>query len=653
MLGAGAFQVAAQPAEQGAEELKLLSLEELMDLEVRSVSGAFERRREAPAAVSVVTNEDIRRSGATTIPQALSGVPGIHVGRRSASSWAVSARGFSSVSSEKLLVMSDTRSIYTPLFSGVFWDVQEYLMEDVDRVEVIRGPGATLWGSNAVNGVINITTKHSQLTQGVHLESSVGTEERVSAGARYGGRLGGDGYFRVFGKFVERDASFAPDLASSDDARLGHLGFRADLDVSGRDALTIQGSGYRGDVGQLSPSAIVIGRPTPQGDLNIRVHGGNLLSRWVRTLDDGAMLQLRAYYDYTRRNDPTFLDDLHTGDVDLQHRFTPLPRNEVVWGVTYRFTQNRNAGKGVFAVDPPSSADHLIGAFVQDQLTIADRLRITVGTKLERNDFSGTEVQPSARLSWNVAVNHAVWASASRAVRVPTRLERDIAIDVTDPAEDPVFRLLGNDEFGGEDLLAFEVGYRWQIVAPLFLDVAVFHNRYEGLASLEVGPSFVDSSSGQTVVPLYNDNLTDGVSRGIETLVTFSPVQAWRLTASHAYVDLSLDPGGQDLNRGQSLEGATPRHQLSLRSYLDIGSGFQLDALFRHQTDIERLPAIPSGEGIDGYAELDVRVAWQIGSVGLSVIGQSLLHDHHIEFGEPLARGGIERGVYAKIVWRF
>jgi iron complex outermembrane receptor protein len=645
---------ASQDEASSATALKHLSIEQLMDIEVTSVSRGPETLNSAAAAVSVITNEDIRRSGATTIPETLRGVPGLHVARRNSSSWAVSSRAFSSINSEKLLVMSDSRSIYTPLVSGVRWDVQDYLLEDIERIEVIRGPGASLWGANAVNGVINITTRHARNTQGTFLSAAVGSEELGSVAARYGGKFGQAGFFRVFGQYSERDATFRQGSSTSDDWRIGHGGFRADWDASDLDALTLQGDVYRANVGQLGPSVNIIGRPGPTGDLEAHDSGGNVLGRWRRDLGGGSDLQLRAYYDDTHHDDPSFRDDLETFDLDLQHRYVSSPRHEIVWGLNYRLTDNSNRGKGVFALDPEDSRDQLFGGFAQDQFAISDALRLTVGTKLEHNDFSGFEVQPTVRVSWDVAPGQNLWGAASRAVRVPTRLERDIAIEATPPGSNPRAILLGNDDFEAEELIAYEIGYRWQPLPVLGLDLALFHNRYEGLASLEFGTPTLDSQTGVVTVPVLNRNLTDARSQGAELLATYSPREYWRLVASYSYIYLDKQPHGEDLNRGVVLEGATPRHQFSLRSLLDLPGGLQLDAQFRHSTRIRRLPEIASGEGIAGYSELDVRVAWQASEhLELSLVGQNLLHDHHLEFGTPQTRGEIERGVYGKAAWRF
>jgi iron complex outermembrane receptor protein len=649
LLCVPAGTVAAAELSSGA--LKALTLEQLMDVEVTSVSRKKESLVTAAAAITVVSNEDLRRSGATSIPEALRFVPGMHVARRNSNSWAVSSRGFSSVSSEKLLVLSDTRSIYTPLYSGVFWDVQDYLLQDVDRIEVIDGAGAALWGSNAVNGVINITTKRAQDTQGLYGEALLGSEER-SAGVRFGDTTG-DVSYRFFGKYFDRDNTFHPAATSDDNWHMGHVGFRADWDAATADAWTVQADAYQGTVGQYTPSITILGRPGPTENLQADVSGGNVLARWRRTFDATSDVQLRAYYDRTHRDDPSYRDELETIDLDFQHRFAPSPAQELIWGLSYRSTDNQNTGKGIFALQPRGSTDNLLSAFVQDQIALDKSLHLTLGTKLEYNDFSGFEYQPNIRLAWELSSRQVLWSAVSRAARVPTRIERDIAVDVLDPASNPRVQLLGNDDFESEELLSYEAGYRWQAADQVAFDLNTFYNRYEGLASLEFGTPFF-AADGRLVLPVVNQNLSDGRSIGAGLSATLVPSQSWRLIATYSYIDITIDTGGDDLNRGRFIAGSTPRHQFGLRSLLDITDRVQLDAQWRHHTPIRHIPDIVSGEGINAYSELDVRGAWRATqAIEVSIVGQNLLHDHHPEFGTPEARGEIERSVYAKIAWGF
>jgi iron complex outermembrane receptor protein len=634
-----------------ARDLTDLSLEDLSNIEVTSVSRREEPQADAAAAVAVLTGEDIRRSGAATLAEALRLAPGLHVGQIGSSRWAISARGFSSTSAGQLLVLSDTRSIYTPLFSGVFWDVQDLPLEDVERVEVIRGPGASLWGANAVSGVINITTRSAKETQGAYFEGGGGTTERGFGAVRYGGQLAEHVHFRIFAKGFDRAGEFNPSGAATDGWKLGHLGFRADGELDAKNSFTLQGDVYTGDIGQVVPSVIVTGRPGPTGKLEAGVAGGNLLARWTHAFAPGSDVQVRAYYDVTHRDDPTFLDRLHTIDLDLQHRFLLPLGQDVVWGLHYRSMDDRNRGRGVFALQPPDSRDDLFSGFVQDQIGVLDSLRVTLGTKLEHNDFSGFEYQPTARIAWKPFPDQTLWGAVSRAVRVPTRLERDVHIDATDPAQDPVARLVGSKSFSSERLLAYELGYRWRIEQLLLVDLAAYYDVYRGLASLEADPPFTDPGSGQTVIPVVNKNLTDGVARGGEACLTFSPVRSWRLTASYTFLRLTLDPKGQDLNRGRLLAGATPRHQVGLQSFLDLPGDLQLDLLFRYASSLPSSSQMAPGEDTPAYATLDARVAWKGWQrFELSMVGRNLLQARHREFP-----GGteMERAAYAKVAGRF
>lgn len=643
---------AAAAPDSSPDHLKKLSIEELLDVEVTLVSRSAEALRSSPAAIAVVSGESIRRSGATSVPEALRGVPGIFVGQHNSNSWAVSARGFNSVNSEKLLVLVDTRSIYTPLHSGVYWDVQDYFLHDIEQIEVVRGPGAALWGSNAVNGVINVISKHSRDTQGLYAEAGAGDEQKVIAGARYGMPLGDNGWMRVYGKYSELDGTYHPGAQSDDDWNIGHVGLRADWAVSDSDELMVSAATYDGEVGLVAPSITVLGRPGPTGELRSDVQGGHILGQWQRRVDDRTRWRTRVYYDRTRRDDPSYRDELDTVDLDIQYGTRLGTKHDVLVGLNYRSTDNRNLSGGIFALQPASSRDDVISGFVQDQISLSDSLRFTLGTKLEHNDFSGFEVQPTLRLAWDAHSAMTVWGSVSRAARVPTRLERDIAVDALDPSSNPRAILIGNDDLDSEEVISYEAGLRWQPIETVFGDFAVFYNDYEGLMSLEFDSPYIDANDGRVIIPIRNRNLTNGHSHGFEALVTYAPASSWRLTANYAFVDLTLNPRGQDVNRGEFYEGATPRHQVGVRSQIDLWQDFMIDLEYRYNSDIDRVPDEPSGIGIGAYSELDLRVAWRATpNIELSLVGQNLLHERHIETGSPFARGEIERSVYAKLVW--
>lgn len=632
-----------------ARDLTQLSLEELSTIEVTSVSRKAEPLADAAAAISVITSETLRQSGARTIPEALRLVPGLHVAQVTSSAWGVSARGFSSTNSAKLLVLSDTRSIYTPLFSGVFWYAQDLLLEDVDRIEVIRGPGASLWGANAVNGVVNITSKSAKETQGAYFEAGTGSTERGFGAVRYGGQLAENLWFRVFAQGFDRTGEYGPPTPASDNWKMGHFGFRSDWQPSAGNTLTVQGDAYTGDVGEVRPSIIVGARPGPSSNV-LFLAGGNVLARWTHELSSSSELQIRAYYDATHHDDPSFLDDLDTADVEVQHRFR-LPLNqEVLWGLNYRSMNDRTRGKGVFALNPPDSWDNLYSGFVQDQIAVLDSLTITLGTKVEHNDFSGWELQPTARVSWIPFPGQALWAAASRAVRMPTRLERDINIDVTDPAGNPVLRLVGNRAYGSEKLFAYELGYRLQIAHAFFVDLAAYYNIYKGLSSLELNPVFVDPQTGQTVVPLVDKNLTDGTAKGGEASVTLAPMRPLRLVANYTYVLLALDPKGRDLNRGFLYARATPRNQVGLQSLVTLPAHVELDAFFRYLSAVPASAELVAGQETPAYATVDLRAAWRFRQLELSVVGRNLAQSHHREFpgGTEMRRSG-----YVKLAGRF
>ncbi|MHB8812930.1 MAG: TonB-dependent receptor plug domain-containing protein [Steroidobacteraceae bacterium] len=651
-LAATAPVLHAEPAAAELNELKQLSIEQLANVEVTSVTRGPEPLSRSAAAVAVVTNGQIASSGAMNVPEAIRYVPGLNVAQLTASQWAVSSRGFAGVNSPDLLVLSDGRSIYTPLYSGVFWDVQDYLMQDIDRIEVVRGPGAALWGSNAVNGVINVITKSAADTQGAWVEAGGGSEERALVAAQYGGETSDQTYYRVFAKYQNHAPEDYPAGTSSDGWDLGHVGFRTDLSAGSADAFTFQGDAYDGRIGEVSPAVNIIGRPEPGPPLVVGVGGGNVLAHWRHTMSDDSDFEVRVYYDYTHRDDPTFNDDLGTLDLDfLEH--LPLGRDQTfTWGVTGRTQDDINHGKGLFALNPPDSRDSVASGFVQDEISLPHAVRLTLGTKLEHNDFSAFEVQPSVRGAWDLSDARTLWGAVSRAVRVPTRLERDVDIDATDPAGNPVIVLLGNRDFHAEEVLAFELGYRWQPLTNLSLDLAAFRNRYTGLASLELGSPFLDAATGQTIYPLLNENLIDGHSTGLEALAMYSPFGWWRLSLNYSYSEMRLTALGQDLNRNRFYAGSTPRNQLGVQSHFDLPHNVELYGGLRVLSAVETLPEVVNGTGDPGYEELDLNAIWHATAhFELSLEGRSLLHASHVEFGGPDERSAIGRSVFGRMTW--
>jgi len=608
--------------------LKKLSLEELMALEVTvtSVSRRPEKLSETASAIQVITQDDIRRSGATSLPEALRLASNLEVAQIDSHQWAISARGFNSTTSNKLLVLIDGRTVYTPLYAGVFWDVQDTLLEDIDRIEVISGPGATLWGANAVNGVINITTKKAQDTQGPLLTATGGRELRDSGAVRYGAALGTGFHYRAYAKYFERDSTA---LANGSDALNGwHMaqgGFRLDGALSARDGLTVQADLYSGRIEQTASD------PTT-------VSGGNLLGRWSRTVSERSDLKLQLYVDRTRRRIPgTFAEALNTYDVDFQHHVLLGTRHDVVWGLGYRLIDDDVSNSLVLAFLPPKVTRQWFSAFLQDEVAlVADQLNLTFGTKVEHNDYTGLEFQPSVRLAWRVSERDTLWSAVSRAVRTPSRIDREFYA----PSVPPFF-LVGGTDFRSEKLIAYEAGYRTRLRPRLSVSLAAYYNDYDDLRSVEqVNPP--------AAFPIFIGNGLKGDSYGAELSADYRVMEAWRLRAGYTELRLHLThkPGSTDMSAGSG-EAQDARRQASFRSSLDLPANWQLEATYRYVSRID-------SRNVPGYSEADLRLAWQPRpALELSLVGQNLLHDRHAEFGPLLTRQEIERGVYVKVLWGF
>ena len=630
-LVAGAPGALAQER-SAATDLKKLSIEELMEVEVTSVSRRAERLTQAAAAIAVITQDDIRRSGATSLPEVLRLVNSLHVARQSQRAWAISARGFNSSTADKMLVLIDGRSVYTPLFSGVFWDVQDTLLEDVERIEVIRGPGATLWGANAVNGIINVITPNAADTQGTLATAGAGDEERGFGGVRYGGRFGshrgdGGGYYRVYGKYLNRDSLVLVDGSDARDPMwMGQGGFRADWKTSERDAFTLQGDAYTGRIGE-----------TTRDDTD--VDGGNLLGRWTKALAERSGLELQVYWDRTHRLIPdSFEEHLDTWDLDFQHRLPLAERHDLVWGFGYRHHRDRVGNSQSLAFLPAHRDLDLISLFGQDEISfLDDRLEVTVGSKLEHNDSTGLEVQPSVHAAWRPNDRRTLWAAVSRAVRTPARIEEDFLVF----GPGGVVLLQGSRGFESEELVAYELGYRIQPHPEVLLGAAAFYNVYDDLRSLEPPPG--------SPFPITLENRFEGEAWGLELRSHSQPRPGWRVQASYAWLDKDLraKPGSRDASSGASL-GNDPEHRFSLRSSHDLPGHLELDAWLRY------VGGLPSPK-VDGYTELDLRLGWRIAEgLELSLTGRNLLRASHEEFGPATPfREEVERSVHGKATWRF
>jgi iron complex outermembrane recepter protein len=609
------------------QDLKRLSIEELAELDVTSVSRRAERLAETAAAISVIRNDDLRRIGVVTMPEAMRLTAGVDVGRFDGRTWAISARGFNITTANKLLVLVDGRTVYSPLFSGTFWDVQDTFFGDVDRIEVIRGPGGTMWGANAVNGVVNIITRPASQTRGTAASLSAGTEERLVASARHGGRLGADGSYRVYGKFRTRDANiFEGGADSGDEMRFGQTGFRIDSGGSRAVAWTVQGDLYVGTEGLFN-----------RGDTD--VSGGNVMGHWTRRFGGASEFRLLTYYDRSHRRVPLqFQETRDTFELDLQHRTTFLRRHEVVAGGGFRVTTGDAIGSVAFVFDPVGRTDTLFNFFAQDEIAIRPgRVFLTLGSKLERNDFTGFEVQPTARVRWTRRDRQTLWGAVSRAVRLPTRFDTDLRLFTPAGA----LFLSGDPAFESESVVAYEGGYRVRPLARLSLDFAAFANRYDNLRSQEL-----PSRLGNVILL---GNTLNAVTSGVEAAATAQVLDPWRVHASFSYLhkNLTLDAGSRDISRGVP-EGNDPDFMFTMRSYLDLPRGFAFDGSFRYVSERPG-PVVPD------YGELDLRLGWAARSgLEISIVGRNLLHSHHPEFRSLSApRYEFERGIDLRSTWRF
>ncbi|HRG37282.1 MAG TPA: TonB-dependent receptor [Bacteroidia bacterium] len=616
------------------ENLKNLSLEELMNIQVFSVSKSAEKLTEVASAVQVITSEDIRRSGVTTLPEALRLAQNLQVAKVNASQWAISARGFNNVLASKLLVMIDGRVVYTPLYAGVFWDVQNVLLEDVDRIEVISGPGGALWGANAVNGVINIITKNSKKTQGLFIEAGSGNQKPWFGNLRYGGKIGDNIHYRIYGTaFKEASTLLAnPTKSDSTDGKdewsIGQTGFRIDWQASSKDVLTLQSDFYDG-------------YPNPDGKAASAVvaMGGNALARWTHTFSEKSDLTVHAYYDNAWRDFRNgFTENLKTYDLDAQYRFQLGKRQEIVWGGNLRLIDHKTTSLPLFYLDPERKLLHIYSTFLQDKITILkEKLHLTLGCKFEHNVYTGMEYAPSARVAYTLPKrNNTIWASASRAVRTPSRIDKEFNLYLF-----PGFPIIVGSDFRAETVWAYELGWRSQFSDNFSFSASTFYNVYDKLRSAEPSPT-------PTTFPFKIGNGVEGNTYGVELATTFQPLSWWRIKGGYTFLEkkLKVKPDSKDLNKG-TVESDDPNNQFLIQSTFDFPKQIESGFVLRY-VDVLTNKYVPS------YFGLDIQIGWKFTKwLQISVVGQNLLDDHHPEFvpSSPSPRE-ITRSFYGKITAR-
>ncbi|HMH16718.1 MAG TPA: TonB-dependent receptor [Burkholderiales bacterium] len=626
------FLTSAPPGVLAAEvqlagDLADLSLEELSNIEITSVSKRPERLADAPASIFVITAEDIRRSGATTIPEALRLAPNLEVAKVNSNTYAISARGFNNAIGNKLLVLIDGRTVYSPLFAGVFWDQQDVMLEDVERIEVIDGPGGTLWGANAVNGVINVITRSSQQTQGILFSAGSGNTG-TDVAFRVGDKLGENATFRAYAKGLSRTSTtFASGADAHDSYERQQAGFRADWG-GGNDSFTFQGDAYNGE-GERN----VLGTPT--------VSGSNLLGRWTRQLDGGASLRVQAYFDHAERDDTiAFRDQMDTYDLEFQHGFAFdfVARQKILWGGGYRTAHDQTQTSLLVSFIPPGRDLKWSNLFVQDEISLGRSVVLTLGAKTETNVYTGAEWLPSVRVAWKPNTNQLVWSAYSRAVRAPSRVDREFFF----PGQPP-FLINGGPNFQSEVSNVFEQGYRAQLTKTVSFSTTAFYAIHDSLRSGSAPPAQVQNNA-------------EGRTNGVEAWGNYQVTRAWRLSAGFVELrqHLHLQPGSPVDPTAIPNLGNDPEHTRMLRSSLNLTDKHQFDFTIRH------VSALPN-PGVPAYTAVDARIGWRVRpdtelSLTLQNQMQDLFDSKHVEFvgNPPPATGGnqIGRSVFLKLVFR-
>lgn len=599
-------------------DIKGTSIEQLMQISVTTVSRQEQELQGSAAAIFVLSRDDIRRSHVTSVPEALRLVPGVQVARIDANKWAVSIRGFNSRTANKLLVLVDGRSVYDPLFTGVFWEARDVNLEEIERIEVVRGPGGTLWGANAVNGVINIITRHAGDTLGTQVTLGAGTEERAQGGVRYGWRSSANSQTRLYVDGFGRDTGFST-VGTHDDSRMARTGLRTDWSRNEHKVL-FKGDLYDGVFGTaaspLTPGSI------PQ---DVGNQGQSFVLRWTYDYAEGAQTLLQLWYDHFSYDNYSLDEKRQTYDLEFQQSFRWGENQHIVWGANHRRTSDKLRNGPLFALMPTSRRDNLSSLFVQDEIGLVERrLHLTLGTKLEHNDYSGTEWEPNARLSWVHDANNTFWAAISRAVRSPSRLESDLIAS-------PPLLPAGNPNMDSEKLIAYEAGFRSRVAAQTWLDTTVFHNVYHDLLSIE-----------GTVI----GNKLQGTSSGVEVANRWQLGHAWQYDIAYTYLfmNFTTEAGSLDTRNGVIIEGSDPRHQVVMRGAWTPLSTVEVDASLRY---VDKLSAL----SVPSYITADFGVSWRPQrGLRLAAVGQNLLDRSHPEQSGATTTE-VQRGFYLKLSW--
>ena len=668
-LAGEVFSQSSQPTPQsslqtaGQRDLSQVSLEDLMNIEVTSVSKKEQKMSQAAAAIFVITQEDIRRSGAANIPDLLRMVPGMDVSQINANTWAISARGFDDQFSNKLLVLIDGRAVYTPLLGGVNWDVQNVPLEDTERIEVVRGPGATVWGANAVNGVINIVTKKAADTKGAMVTGGGGTEGQAQGTVQYGGDIKEKTNYRIFANYLNYGSLPAVGGGSGkDNWNLLHGGFRADSKISSSDSLTVQGDLYTGQEGATIIHIYSVAPPVI-GNLNAnnQVSGGNILGRWSHTFSSRSDTTFQFYFDKYARSGPQASETRDTIDFDFNHHFAWGSRQDVIWGAGYRRTWDTTIGTIDDSFTQPGTTLHLFNFFVQDTVTLnPDRFFLTAGTKVENSYFTGYEIEPSVRLAWTPSNRLTFWSAVSRAERSPARRDTGLIAPLAvfpDPAgsNTPVEVILfGNPKFQSEHVVAYEAGFRAQPNDRLSIDVSTFFNRYDHLETVEPGLEIFQASPlpARFVIPMTFGNLMYGSTEGGELSANLKLTDRWTLSPGYAFLEMHLHtkPSSLDTTSEAEFQGSSPQHQAQLRSHVDLSHGLSWDASAYF---VSELPI----QGVASYTRIDTQLKWKFAErAEFTLVGQNLLQDHHLESMDALTLVNsslIKRSAYAKFTWLF